>query len=149
MPCEVLEVPAVIASLETIAHFVQDAAAEAGLDRVAAYRLRLAIDEIATNIVSYGYDDGGAEEAITLEYRATDAQVIFELIDRGRAFDPLACPLDPDELTKPLEERRVGGLGMFLAKSYVDGFRYERVGESNHNIFVVDRLDHADKDPDR
>ena len=89
MPCKVLEVPAVIASLGTIAHFVQDAAAEAGLDQMVAYRLRLAVDEIATNIITYGYAGGGATNVITVECRMTDAQVIVELIDYGQAFDPL------------------------------------------------------------
>ena len=149
MPCKVLEVPAVIASLGTIAHFVQDAAAEAGLDQMVAYRLRLAVDEIATNIITYGYSGTGAAEVITVECRITDAQVIIELIDRGQAFDPLTISPDPDELTKPLQERRVGGLGIFLAKSCVDDFRYERVQDANHNIFVVNRVGHADKERNR
>lgn len=146
MRCKVLEVPAVIASLGMIAHFVQDAAAEAGLNRMAAYRLRLAVDEIATNIINYGYSNSAPTETIMLECRVTDAQVVIELIDCGRAFNPLTTSPDPDELTKPLDERRIGGLGIFLAKSSVDDFRYERVEKANHNIFVVNRPDHADKD---
>ena len=149
MPCKVLEIPAVIASLRTITHFVQDVAAEAGLVGMAAYRLRLAVDEIATNIISYGYSGIGAAGAITVECRITDAQIIIELTDRGQAFDPLASSPDPDELTKPLEERRIGGLGIFLASSCVDDFRYERVKDTNHNTFVANRVDLADKDGDR
>lgn len=146
MLCKVLEIPAVIASLGTIAHFVQDVAAEAGLDQMVAYRLRLAVDEIATNIITYGYGGTGATEVITTKVRITDAQVIIELIDHGLAFDPLTQSPDPDELTKPLQERRIGGLGIFLAKSSVDDFRYERVKDTNHNIFVINRVGRADKD---
>jgi anti-sigma regulatory factor (Ser/Thr protein kinase) len=149
MPCKVLEIPAVIASLGTIAHLVGDAAAEAGLDQMAAYRLRLAVDEIATNIITYGYSGTGAADTITIEYRITDAQVIIDLIDHGRAFDPLTSRPDPDELTKPLEARRIGGLGIFLAKSCVDDFRYERLKDTNHNTLVMNRVDRADKDGDR
>ncbi len=149
MPCKVLEIPAVIASLGTIAHFVQDVAANAGLDRTAAYRLRLAVDEIATNIITYGYGGATAADVITVECRVTDAQVIIELIDRGQAFDPLTSPLDPDELTKPLQARHIGGLGIFLARSYVDNFRYERVKDTNHNVLAMNRVDHAGEDGDR
>ncbi len=149
MPRKVFEVPAVIASLGTIAHFVEDAAAEAGLERMAAYRLRLAVDEIATNIITYGYSDTRAAPAIMLECRITDVQIIIRLIDRGRVFDPLSISTDPDDLTKPLQERRVGGLGVFLAKSCVDDFRYERVQDANHNTFVVNRVGHADKERNR
>jgi serine/threonine-protein kinase RsbW len=149
MPCKVLEIPAVIASLGTIAHFVQDVAAEAGLDPTAAYRLRLAVDEIATNVITYGYTGIGAADAITVECRITDTEVIVELIDRGQAFDPLTSLPDPDELTKPLDERRIGGLGIFLARSSVDDFRYERVKDTNHNTFVVNRVGRADKGGDR
>jgi anti-sigma regulatory factor (Ser/Thr protein kinase) len=149
MPCKVLEIPAVIASLGTIADLVQEIAAEAGLNRTAAYHLRLAVDEIATNIITYGYSGTGAGETITVECRVTDAQVIIELIDRGQAFDPLTSLLDPDEIKKPLQERRIGGLGIFLTRSCVDGFRYERVNDTNHNTFVMNRVGHADKDGDR
>jgi anti-sigma regulatory factor (Ser/Thr protein kinase) len=149
MPCKVLEVPAVIASLGTIAHFVQDAAAEAGLDKMAAYRLRLAVDEIATNVITYGHAGGGAASVITVECRMTDAQVIVELIDRGQPFDPSTISPDPDELTKPLQERRVGGLGIFLARSCVDDFRYESAQDANHNIFVVNRVEHTDMERNR
>lgn len=149
MPCKVLEVPAVIASLGAIAHFVEDAAAEAGLERMAGYHLRLAVDEIATNIITYGYSDTPAAQAITVECRITDIQIIIKLIDRGQAFDPLTISSDPDELTKPLHERRVGGLGIFLAKSSVDDFRYERAQDANHNTFVVNRVEHADQERNR
>ena len=144
-----LTVPATLESIDPIVQYVLSAAATAGLDKKTAYRLRLAVDEIATNIITYGYSGTGAADTITIEYRITDAQVIIDLIDHGRAFDPLTSRPAPDELTKPLEARRIGGLGIFLAKSCVDDFRYERLKDTNHNTLVMNRVDRADKDGDR
>jgi anti-sigma regulatory factor (Ser/Thr protein kinase) len=49
------------------------------------------------------------------------------------------CLPDEDELNLPLEERSIGGLGIFLVLKGVDTFRYERINEHNRNIFVMNR----------
>ena len=71
--------------------------------------LRLAVEEVVQNIVSYAYQDDGE-----LEVELSDDEACF--IDSGQPFNPLEAP-EPD-LEAPVEERTLGGLGIFLAKQY-------------------------------
>lgn len=135
---EQLTVPGELGSLKPIAEFVLAAAAEVGLDKKATYRLRLAIDEIATNIILYGFQDSATKGDINL-FATTDATKLeIAIEDTAIPFDPAnAQQVETDELERPLEDRQVGGLGVYLAMQGVDQFRYERVSDRNRNIFVM------------
>ena len=128
-----LTLPATLDALEDIGQFVKETAVSGGLDTGAAYRLRLAVDEMATNIVSYG---GVAEIVIAATVTARDVTVT--LVDNGVAFDPRRQALPSEAaLAAPLEERDIGGLGIFLALTGVDRFDYAREGETNRNVFTM------------
>ncbi len=136
-----LTVPATLDSLGQIAAFVLAAADVAGVHGAARYRLRLAVDEIATNIVTHGSADGskaGAPETIDLMTEMDDKTLKVIIEDQGKPFDPRALP-QPNDLHAAPEERRVGGLGVFLALGGVDQFFYERTRDKNRNVFVVNR----------
>lgn len=133
-----LTVPGTLSSLSTIAQYVMDAASIAGLDKKTAYRLRLAVDEVATNIIVHGYEEVGQTGDVDLQAVLTDEALTISLEDTGRRFDPTQTPL-PTNLDEPLETRAVGGLGVYLTLQGVDRFQYERVGDRNRNIFVVKR----------
>ncbi len=134
---EPLVVPARLESLQEIRKHVQAAAAEAGLDKKDAYRLALAVDEIATNIVTHGYAEAGREGTVGVTTSADDDRLTVTLEDNGVAFDPTSAP--QPNLTQPVDERKVGGMGVYLAIRGVDGFRYQRVGTTNRNIFIMNR----------
>lgn len=130
--------PGTLTSLAPIGAFVLEHAAAAGLDRAAAYRLRLAVDEIATNIVLHGYEEAGRSGPIDVSAKLDTARLTIILEDDGEPFDPTSRSL-PDDLDAPLEEREIGGLGVFLAIEGVDEFRYERAVNRNRNMFIVKR----------
>lgn len=130
--------PAVLDSLEKMRRFVEEAAEAAGLDRSRAYKLQLAVDEIATNIVMYGFGNAHPEETVVIRGEKTDSSLIITLEDAGPAFDPEGRKLPSEaDLARPLEERGIGGLGIFLAVKGVDRFDYERRDGKNYNIFEV------------
>jgi serine/threonine-protein kinase RsbW len=137
-----LTVPATLDSLAAIAAFVLAAADAAGLARQSRYRLRLAVDELATNVITYGYEEVPPYEtpARTIDLRAelSDQALTVVMEDAGAPFDP-AQQAAPRGLDLPLEERDIGGLGVFLALEGVDQFRHERVGDRNRNVLVVKR----------
>ena len=133
-----LTVPGKPDSLSTIAAYVLDAAERAGLDRKAAYRLRLAVDEVATNIIFYGYEEAGIEGDITVSADMDDHTLTITLEDLAQPFDPLQHA-EPGDLDLPLEQRQIGGLGIYLAIKGVDKFTYERHGGRNRNVFLVYR----------
>lgn len=133
---EPLRVPARLEALATIREYVRSAADAAGIDKSATYRLQLAVDELASNIVVHG--SRGGQEMIGVEAIIDDETVRIVLEDRGPAFNPLEkqAPLD---LHRPAEDRQVGGLGVFLAIRSVDSFEYDRVGDINRNTLVMRR----------
>jgi serine/threonine-protein kinase RsbW len=135
-----LTVPGTLDSLELIGKYVLAAAAEAGLDKKAAYRLRLGVDEIATNIITHGYEETGQEGVVDVQATIDDRKLTITLEDTAPAFDPLQhITPNTDEFAKPLEERGIGGLGVYLALEGTDEFLYERVDGRNRNIFIVNR----------
>ncbi|MFJ5230893.1 ATP-binding protein [Kitasatospora sp. NPDC088391] len=127
-----LAVPAALGSLHQVADFVRGLADRAGLSTEAAYRLRLAADELATNIVVHGYR--GAPGPIRLAGHVDGQEVRLRFEDDAPPFDPRRTALPPD-LDRPLSERRIGGLGVFLALTSVDCFDYERT--DGHNVCTL------------
>jgi len=135
---EQLTVPGELTSLKPIADFVIAEATKVGLDKKATYRLRLAIDEIATNIILYGYQNQNTEGDLLLSATADSSKLEIAIEDKAVPFDPMgAKQVEGHELERPLEERQMGGLGVYLALQGVDQFRYERVSDRNRNIFVM------------
>ncbi len=137
---EPLTVPAVLDSLGPIGRYVLEAASMAGLDRKAAYRLRLAVDEIATNIIGYGYPKAGKTGDVLVTADVGEQTLTVALEDEAVPFDPRALTR-PDHMDLPIEERPIGGLGVFLAMEGVDEYQYEYVKNRNRNIFIMKRPD--------
>jgi len=135
---ESLTVSGTLDSLGAIAKYVIKAAESAGLDKKAVYKLRLAVDEIATNIILHGYEEAGLEGNIDISGTLQESALTICLEDTGARYDPHdKVTVQAEELNKPLEDRPIGGLGVYLAIQGVDKYYYERVGDKNRNIFVV------------
>jgi len=135
-----LTVPGTLDSLSAIADFVKSASVAANLDKKAAYSLRLAVDEIATNIIVHGYEEAGLTGDLYLMYDLDDSSVSITIEDTGAVYD-LNQHLLPEEeaLKQPLEQRQIGGLGIYLAIQGVDRFIYQRDRDRNRNTFVMNR----------
>lgn len=88
------------------------------------YAVRLACEEVVVNIISYAYP-AGANGYIELDVTNTDKELRIEICDGGRPFNPIEKQA-PD-LTQCLEERAIGGLGIFLILHMMDRvtYRYE------------------------
>ncbi|XWK85987.1 MAG: ATP-binding protein [Phormidium sp.] len=135
---EQLTVPGTLDSLSKISKYVLSAASAAGLDKKATYRLRLAVDEIATNVIIYGYEDAKIQGNLDLQAKIDDSSLTILMEDRAAAFDPTTkFILEEDSINLPIQQRAIGGLGVYLAIQGVDRFMYERIGDRNRNIFVV------------
>jgi serine/threonine-protein kinase RsbW len=127
-------------SLSAIGRYIVAAAAAAGLDRSAAYKLRLAVDELATNIVVHGYQEAALEGDVCVAADMDEHVLTIAIEDTARPFDPTAQVLpDVAELDLPLDERPIGGLGVLLARDSVDQLRYEYINGRNRTIITVNR----------
>lgn len=133
---EPLTVASRLESLTKVATYVMAAAAVADLSRRATYLLRLAVDEIATNIITHGYREAGLEGTLTVSAVMDDEQLEICLEDSGVRYDPRQVH-PPDDLHRPAEKRQAGGLGVYLALQGVDQFHYERVQGCNRSTFIV------------
>ena len=102
------------------------------------FQVNLVIEEVAINVINYGHDGGLHEIEIALTSEL-DALTI-EVIDDGRAFDPTEDAKVPD-VTLPMEERPVGGLGVYLVRTMMDEMRYRREEGRNHLTLVKYRAE--------
>lgn len=91
-------------------------------------QINLALDELFTNVVSYGLEEASGQQiTFTLINHGNEIKIV--VTDSGKAFDPTQAP-NPD-LGTPLEDQQVGGLGIFLIRQYTDHIDYERTGGKN------------------
>ena len=135
-----LTVPGTMDSLSTIAEYVKQVATIAELNRKATYKLRLAVDEIATNIITHGYAEAGLTGEIYLHTNIDNSRLTLAIEDTGVIYNPHEkAALKQEYLSQTLETREVGGLGVHLVLESVDEFRYERSGDRNRNIFIMHR----------
>lgn len=123
-------------NLSSIAKFVIDTAKKAGLNKKKTYQLRLAVDEIATNIIIHGYQEIGKNGEINLISKLEPDRLSIFLEDTGAIFDPTLQPA-PHNLNLPLEKREIGGLGVYLAIQGVDRFIYEHLDGRNRTSFII------------
>lgn len=100
------------------------------------FRINLVIEELVLNIIDYGYDDNDHE--IELNFNSDANSVTIDITDEGRAFDPLNDAPEPD-VNSPLEDRHVGGLGVYLARTMMDELTYRRENSRNHLTLVKRR----------
>jgi serine/threonine-protein kinase RsbW len=136
-----LTLPGALASLDAIGNFVLEQARLAGLDKHATYQLRLAVDELVTNSITYGYQNNSLSGDIAISAKIEDHALTVVIEDSAPAFDPLQRDLEQveDDFDKPLDDRPIGGLGIFFVRKAVDDFRYERRDGRNCNILTVFR----------
>jgi len=118
---DVQEVARVIDSLEEFG-------AANGIPAEQSLRFGLALDELITNIISYGLA-GRSDGIITLAIEHGGDALRAELADNGPPFDPLAADAAPP--VGDIETREVGGLGLTLVKSFMDRLDYRRADGFN------------------
>ena len=94
------------------------------------YRLRLAVIELVTNSITHGYCEAGLCGTVELRAEIDDRELTLVIEDTAIPYDPTQTPA-PDDLDAPVDERKIGGLGVYLALQDVDSFRYEHVGGRN------------------
>ncbi len=88
----------------------------------------LAIEELVTNIIKYGYDDTEPHE-ILVRLSLPEGNLVIQLEDDGHPFNPFDRPT-PD-IHAPVEERQIGGLGIHFVKNLLDTCEYRRTNDRN------------------
>ena len=98
------------------------------------FQVNLALEELGINIMNYGET---AEEILVI--LASDEDTItINISDAGKPFNPLTEGPEPD-ITQELDERPIGGLGVYLVRTLMDELYYRREGDRNHLTLVKHR----------
>ena len=118
-----LTLEATIENVETVTQFVEEQLEEVECSAKARMQINLAIDELFSNIANYAYNPETGPATVRVEVTKEPLEVLITFIDEGVAYDPLAKD-DPD-ITLSAEERKIGGLGIFLVKKNMDEVSYE------------------------
>jgi anti-sigma regulatory factor (Ser/Thr protein kinase) len=118
---EIARVAALLDQLGTERHLVPEMVAD----------MHIALDEVLTNITKYAYTDN-AEHKIHIRFRVLDNVLEAVIEDDGAPFDPLVVPA-PD-VSAPLRERQVGGVGIHFVRCLVDEVTYKHVCGRNRLV---------------
>lgn len=103
-----------------------------GIPPATAYAINLSVDELLTNTISYGYE-GSGEHRIDLMIRLDGDVLAVEISDDGIEFAPDSAD-DPDTHAS-IEDRPIGGLGIFLTRQMMDSFDYRR--DEGRNVVTL------------
>jgi len=132
---DTLTLPARLDSLETLLSFILKRAKNAGAPEERLSAIRLGLEEILVNIISYAYPKGEGRVEVSFSIQS-DGKLSIEVTDWGIPFDPLA--LAPPDLERDFSERQIGGLGIYLARKLAHQIVYERVHDANRLTVVFD-----------
>ncbi len=130
-----IALPNQLTELERVAREVEAFGEAHGIAAELIFKVTVALDEILTNVISYGYPEGG-EHVITVRLAVKAAELVIEIEDDGCPFNPLTVA--PPDLRKSTEERPIGGLGLQLVRKMMDRLEYRR--EQDKNLLVMSKI---------
>lgn len=110
-------------NLDEVLAFVEKELEEKKCPMMVLMQVQIAVEEIFVNIANYAYGSQNGTATIRIEVGGDPLQVIITFIDQGVPYDPLKKE-DPD-VTLTAEERKIGGLGIFMVKQSMDDVKYE------------------------
>ena len=124
-----ITVEAAIENVPAVTDFVNEQLEELGCPMKAQVQIDVAIDELFSNIAYYAYGGGSGSATVQVEAEQEPLAAVIRFLDSGTPYDPLAAE-DPD-VTLALDERKAGGLGVYIVKKSMDAVQYEYRGGKN------------------
>jgi len=131
-----LEVESKLENIPVISDFIAEALNGLGLGPAIAFKVQLAVDEACTNIIKHAYSDQTG--VIKLICELVDDNLIITIRDRGKPFDPRSVP--PPDLAADLDNRKIGGLGIFFMQKMMDDVSYEFSPEEGNKLTMRKHL---------
>ena len=120
---------ATLANLEKVLAFVDAELEKLDCPMKEQMQIDVAVEELFVNIANYAYVPREGSATIRMESQPEAGTVAITFIDRGIPYNPVAKP-DPD-VTLSAEDRKIGGLGIFMVKKMMDDMRYENKDGKN------------------
>ncbi|WP_455637744.1 ATP-binding protein [Parabacteroides sp.] len=114
--------------LTRLYEFLNQQASAFGLEEQLLMQIKLAVEEVVTNVILYAYPDR-KDQDIRIDMSLENGLLTIVITDNGIAFNPLERE-EPD-ISLPMEERPIGGLGIYLVKQLMTNVTYTRSSEKN------------------
>ncbi len=138
-----LEIEGKLENLARIGEFIVNALREFGLAERKIFDVQLAVDEACANIIEYGYADTEEVGMIEISCSKKGEDIVVVITDAGTPFDPTS--VQPPDLNANVEERQIGGLGIYFMKRLMDEINYEfRDGKNVLTMVVHVRNDESE-----
>jgi len=127
-----IKIPARIDRFLEVVEFLTGYARELGFSPEKIGEIKLIIEEILVNIISYAYPEKKGDVEVNC-HPENGNRLVINIVDSGVPFDPLS--LSPPDVSLSIDEREIGGLGVFLVRELAEAVTYTR--EGNHNILTL------------
>ena len=124
-----LTTEAVTENLQSVMDFVNDSLSDKGCSAKTLYQMELVLEEIFIHIASYAYEGDERPVVLSIDFEEEPLAAVVTFKDKGAPYNPLSR--DDPNLALKLENREIGGLGIFLVKKNVDAIWYEHVNGEN------------------
>ena len=128
-----LTIAATVKNIEAVSDFVNEQLEALDCPMKAQMQIGIAIDELFGNIAQYAYNPDVGEATVRVEVQQEPLSVVITFIDGGMPYDPLTAA-EPDT-SLPVEERPLGGLGIFMVRKTMDEITYRY--ENGRNILSI------------
>lgn len=136
--------PAKQENMASMVSFIKKAVEKHGGNRKDVYQIHLISEEIILNIIKYAYPEKTGDIEIKYEFKPNGnpdaegkverkAEMMIRISDQGIPFNPLEK--DEPDISAPVDQRDIGGLGIFMVRNLVDHLSYER--QNNQNVLIL------------
>ena len=117
-----------LSELDTLRRNLEEFGKSLGMTKKSISQINLAMEEVVANIIWHGYADN-EEHWIKITMWHQDGTLTLRIEDDGIPFNPVVA--ETPDLERPLEERKIGGLGCYLTRCLMNHIVYERSGNKN------------------
>lgn len=118
-----LTIDATVDNIQIVTEFVDKQLEGFGCPMKAQSQIDIAIDELFGNIAHYAYKPEVGSATVRVEVIESPLSVVITFIDHGVPYDPLAN--EDSDVSLPAEQRKIGGLGIYIVKKSMDEITYE------------------------
>lgn len=125
-------------NFERVMEFLNEQLEKTGCPKAVQRKLDVAAEEIFVNITSYAYEPETGDAVIRFCHKTEPDRIELTFIDEGIPYDPLKKE-DPD-ISMPVMQRKIGGLGIYMVKKTMDDVRYERT-EGKNILTIMKRME--------
>lgn len=117
-----IQLEAKVENLQTVLDLIDDELDNAGCPMKVKMQIDIAVEELFVNVANYAYAPGTGEATVIIDVEPSPGKAVITIKDGGIPFDPTSKE-DPD-VTLSAAERRIGGLGIYMAKKSMDSMEY-------------------------